>query len=166
MPARILGTTLIVDAIRDYIWSRRSAELVSLSLKSVDEGEWQVPSPDSLASRLPQVVVQYQRAAVTRDKPRKAIRADHQVTVHYLRLLADTEAKGVLVRQQAELIFNLFAQGSSPLPGYTPSALTKVLIEDCAPTGFELEEGFLLDDLAEVEHVSIPLSITAMSHDA
>ena len=164
--ARILGTTLITDAVRDHIWARRSSELVTIGLKVVDEGEFQIPAPDQLASRLPQVVVQYRKASpITRKKSQAAFQATHHLTVNFLRLLGDTEPKNVTVRQQAELIANLFLQVTFQLPGYTPSALTKVLIEECSATALELEEGFLFEDLAEIEHASIPLEITATHYD-
>lgn len=160
---RHLGAEQVITATRSWIWARRSIELVTIGLKICSEGEFRIPAPDQLSTVLPQVVIEYAGGSFVRDKARRAIRGTHTLEVHSLRLLGDTDSKGVLVRQHAELIGNLFAQGDYPLPGYTP--VNNVLIDDASPTALAISEGFLLGDLAEVEQATVTLVVTTMSYD-
>lgn len=161
---RRIGTDAVTEAVKSYIWSRRTHELATMGLKVCSEGEWHIPAPEALAGVMPQVIVDYVEGQWTRDKPRRAMHGVHQIQLHVFRLLGDTEKKGVIVRQQAELVANLFAQDRFPLPGYTP--VSGVTVEDCSVASVVIHDGFYLNDMVELDQATVTISVRTMSYDS
>lgn len=164
---RSINVTPLVECVRAHIWARRNDELTAIGLKSASRGEWQVPTPEQLSILLPAAIVEHAGAQFSYEKPRKALFGRHTLQVHFLRLLGDAERKNTLVQDQAQLIADLFAQDNFQLPGWTPqdSQTTGCVPATCYPSGFETHEGFLIEENAEIEHVTITLMLDADNYN-
>lgn len=160
--SRKFGADVLLSAVSSAIWAEKAGKLASLGIKLVDEGAFDVPA--NLATHMNQVVVQYgQLLGAQRDTPRKAYRAKHELELFYLRLLGNTERPETLVRQGGELLLELFLQANFGLPGYTPTG--GVYVEECYPTGFQIQEGFPLGEDVHVEVAAIRLYLATTSYE-
>lgn len=161
---RKFGADILLSAIREAVWAERAGTLVSLGLKVVDEGAFDVPAPEHLASHMNQVVVQYgQLLEGRRDKARRTYHGRHEFELYFVRQLGDTERPETAVRQGGELLAEVFLQGDFKIPGFGRSA--GVEVEECYPTGLVVQEGFPLGEDVHAEVCMVRLYVAAMCYD-
>lgn len=162
--SRKLGIEQIMSATQAAIWGARAGSLASLDLKVVDEGAFDVPAPEQLATQMNQVIVSYGRLVKGEaDKPRKAYRASHEIHLHYVRQLGELERPEVALRQGAEKLADLFSQGDFLLPGYTPT--NGVHVELCYVSDLVTLDGFPLGEDVHAEQATVSLFLRTTSYE-
>lgn len=157
------------EAARLAIWSQAGSggSLESLSIKAALRGEWQVPADDDLSAHLPVVIVRCSRVSLSPNKPSSSGEMQHVIEIDYLRLLAETESKDDLIVSEACAVADVFCQGNRwEFPDTTALQALPAGVKFKAISSVEvqIESGFLLEDLAEIEQAKITITIESATY--
>ena len=144
--------------VAEYIWAQVG---VSLALKSCEQGNYlNLPTRDDLSAILPLVLVEAQDAEGRSLPGHSGQECAHQVHIHYVVKLSDTDISDRKTRQGRDAIANLFTQtpfdGGTALPGVTLPARCNVFRKSLV--GLRILETFTEMELA-IGHGVVDLEV-------